>query len=114
MQGYCNSESRWRTCPWAARAQPPGTSWCWVGGKDNSQDEGRSQEKPIQACHGDSQSSVDGGDNGRTLSKRAKTSEPCQTGELHATKSAPIRSRVWTSSWARTIYSRDSCVEMSR
>ena len=55
MQGYCNSESRWRTCPWAARAQPPGTSWCWVGGKDNSQDENRSQEKPIQARHGDSQ-----------------------------------------------------------
>ena len=55
MQGYCNSESRWRTGPWAARAQPPGTSWCWVGGKDNSQDENRSQEKPIQARHGDSQ-----------------------------------------------------------
>ena len=25
-----------------------------------------------------------------------------------------IRSRVWTSSWMRTIYLRDSCVEMSR
>ena len=83
MQGYCNSESRWRTGPWAARAQPPGTSCCWVGGKDNSQDEGRSQEKPIQACHGDSQWSVDGGCNGCTLSKPAKTSEPCQSGKLH-------------------------------
>lgn len=33
MQGYCNSESRWRTGPWVARAQPPGTSWCGLATK---------------------------------------------------------------------------------
>ena len=64
MQGYCNSESRRRAGPWAARAQPPETGWCWVGGKDNSENEGRSQEKPIQACHGLLIAGTEGGGGG--------------------------------------------------